>query len=57
MVKVLKCGDVMPGCEWSARAESEEKLLQRAAEHAREAHGIDVTPEVAAKVRAAIRDE
>ncbi len=57
MVKVLNCGDIMPGCDWSAKAESEEKLLKRAADHAREAHDLKITPEVAAKVRAAIHEE
>jgi len=33
MTKVLRCGDMMPGCEYVARAESEDELMQKAAEH------------------------
>ncbi|WP_112322734.1 DUF1059 domain-containing protein [Oceanibium sediminis] len=57
MTKVLKCGDLMPGCDFQAKAETEDEILQQAAQHAKEAHGMDVTPELAEKVKAAIRDE
>jgi len=55
--KVLKCGDLMPGCDFHAEGESADEVLQKAAAHAAEAHGItEVTPELAAKVKAAIKD-
>lgn len=58
MAKVLHCNDVVPDCEYVARGDSEQEVLQQAAEHARTAHNIaDVTPELADKVRSAIRDE
>ncbi len=57
MTHVLKCGDLMPGCAFEARAETETEVLEAAAAHAREAHGIDVTPELAEQVKAAIRLE
>ena len=58
MAKVLHCNDVVPNCEYVARGDSEQEVLQQAAEHARTAHHIaDVTPELADKVRSAIRDE
>ena len=57
MTKVLKCGDLMPGCDFEARGESEEDILQAAATHAKEVHGLDVTPELAEQVKAAIRQE
>ncbi len=57
MSKVMKCGDLMPGCDFEARADSEEKLLEAAAAHAKEAHGVEVTPELAEQVKAAIRLE
>ena len=57
MTKKMACGDVVPGCAWTASAGSEEKLLQQVAEHARDAHGVkEVTPELAAQVKAAIRE-
>ena len=57
MKKVLRCGDFMPGCDYEARAESEGELLQKAAQHAREAHGIETTPELIQQVKSKIRDE
>jgi predicted small metal-binding protein len=57
MSKTLKCGDLMPGCDFVAHGESEEEVLQKAAAHAKEAHGIEeVTDELAAQVRAKISD-
>jgi predicted small metal-binding protein len=58
MAKVLHCNDVVPNCEYVARGDSDQEVLQQAAEHARTTHNIaDVTPELADKVRSAIRDE
>ena len=58
MSKVLRCADVVGSCDFVARGDSEQEILRQASEHARSAHNIDeITPEVAEKVRAAIRDE
>ena len=58
MSKVLRCADVVGSCDFVARGDSEQEILQKASEHARSAHNIDeITPDVAEKVRAAIRDE
>jgi len=58
MAKVMKCGDIVPGCTFVARGETEEQVLTRTAEHAKEDHGMDSIPtEVLAKVKAAIHDE
>ena len=57
MTKVLRCGDLMPGCDFKASAATEDEILQAAAAHAKEAHGLEVTPELAEKVRGAIKDE
>ena len=38
MTKVLKCGDLMPGCTFQAKAETEAEVLQPAAAHAKQAH-------------------
>jgi len=56
MGKVLRCGDLVKGCSFEARG-SEEEILQKAGPHAKEAHGMEVTPELVAAVRGAIRDE
>jgi predicted small metal-binding protein len=58
MAKVLRCRDVGVACDWEARGETVEEVLAKAAEHARKEHGItDITPEMAAKVKAAIKEE
>jgi len=57
MTKVLKCGDLMPGCTFQAKAETEAEVLQAAAAHAKQAHGMEATPELVEKVKAAIREE
>jgi predicted small metal-binding protein len=57
MAKQLKCGDLMPGCNFVARGASEQEVMKAAAEHAKKAHGIEqITPELAAKVKGAIKD-
>jgi predicted small metal-binding protein len=58
MPKLLECAKVDPssGCQHVVRGETEEEVLQKAAQHAQE-HGIqDVTPEVMERVKANIRD-
>ena len=58
MAKVLKCGDVVPGCDKVVRGENEQEVLARAAEHASHDHGLSSIPEdVLAKVKSAIHDE
>lgn len=58
MAKVLHCKDVGMDCDFVARAETEQEILQQAAAHAQTTHGMhDIPPEVVAKVRSVIRDE
>jgi predicted small metal-binding protein len=56
-MKVLKCSDVGFDCRAVVRAATEEDVLRQAAEHARTVHQVTVTPELATKVRAQIREE
>lgn len=57
MAKELRCRDVGFDCDGVIRADTMEQALQMAAHHAREEHGLDeITPEVLAKVKQAIRD-
>jgi predicted small metal-binding protein len=56
MTKVLKCGDLMPGCPFEARGETTEDILKQAAAHARDVHHITPTPELVEKVKSAIRE-
>ena len=58
MGKVLNCGDVKPGCNFEIRGNTEEEVLQKAAEHAKSEHGLEtIPPDVLAKVRGAIHDD
>lgn len=57
MTKELRCADIMTGCGFVARAETEQELVERGTEHARVAHGLlDLDPETEDRVRAAIHD-
>jgi predicted small metal-binding protein len=56
-MKQFRCGDVVLGCEWVTRSESEAALLEEIQSHAREAHGMDEVPaEVADQIHAAITE-
>ena len=56
MAKELHCRDVGMDCDFAARGNTEEEVLQQAATHARSAHQItEMTPELAQKVRSVIR--
>ena len=58
MAKVIRCKDAGFECDAVIRGETEEDALKQAAQHAKECHGLEtVTPEVADKVRAIMRDE
>jgi predicted small metal-binding protein len=58
MAKMIECAKVDPssGCTHVVRGNTEEEVLKGAAEHAKQ-HGIrEVSPELMAKVKGAIRD-
>jgi predicted small metal-binding protein len=58
MTKVLRCNDLMPGCTWEGRGDTETEILMQAAEHAKTAHNLsDISPEMISQVRGAIKDE
>lgn len=59
MAKTISCKDVgMVSCDFTARAETMEELMQAAAAHAKSAHGMDnIPPELLPLVKAAVRDE
>lgn len=55
-MKRIACADVVPDCTFTTSASTEEELLKQVAAHAATEHGVrEMTPELAAKVRAAIR--
>jgi len=54
--KYIACAEIVPDCPFTATAATEEDLLKQVVAHAAHDHGItEVTPELAAKVQAAIR--
>jgi predicted small metal-binding protein len=56
MAKQLRCRDVGLNCDFEARGDTVQEVLQQASEHARSVHQItDMPPELAAKVQAAVR--
>lgn len=58
MTKVVNCRDIGFDCDGVVRAETEEELLQKVAEHAKTVHNLDeVNDEVVAQVRSVIREE
>ena len=51
-MKEARCADAGMACDFVARAETEEEILKKVAEHARAKHGItQVTPELVQKVK------
>lgn len=57
MAKVLKCGDVAPGCSAVIEGKDVDELMVKAVEHAKKDHGMaTIPPEMASKVQAAIKD-
>ena len=57
-MKVLHCGDLMPGCKAVIEGRDMADVLKKGAEHAKTAHGMaTIPPDVAKKVQAAIKDK
>jgi predicted small metal-binding protein len=58
MAKVLRCGDLMPGCNAVIEGKDEAEVMAKGAEHAKTAHKMTaIPPDIAAKVKAAIKDK
>ena len=58
MAKTVSCRDVGMDCDFVAKGETEQDILRQAAEHARTVHNMtEIPPDVAEKLRGAIRDE
>ena len=57
MAKSIRCRDVGVDCDFEARADTVEELLQKCSQHAKSDHGMEqIPPDLAAKVQAAIRE-
>jgi predicted small metal-binding protein len=58
MTKVLRCGDLMPGCNTVLEGKDVNEVMAKGAEHAKKDHGINqIPPDMVAKVQAAIKDK
>ena len=54
--KHIACASIVPDCPFTASAATEEELIRKVAAHAAHDHKItEMTPELAAKVKAAIK--
>ncbi|MEO6329090.1 MAG: DUF1059 domain-containing protein [Ginsengibacter sp.] len=56
-MKTLHCRDAGFDCEGIIRGNSDNEVLNEAAQHALEVHGVSVTPELAEKLKTLIKDE
>ncbi len=58
MAKILRCGDLMPGCQTVIEGKDEAEVMRKGAEHAKTAHGMaSIPPDLAKKVQAAIKNK
>ena len=58
MAKVLYCNDLVPGCKFEARGDSEEEILAEVVDHIATVHNMaDISDEILAMVRNAIHEE
>ena len=57
MTKELHCGEIMEGCPEVIRGETEEEIMKKGAQHARDAHGVDkLDDDTVRAVKAKIRE-
>jgi predicted small metal-binding protein len=56
-MKVLRCQDAGFDCSKIIKAESEEEVLQQAAEHAKSVHQVEVSPPMVEQIRSLIKEE
>ena len=58
MAKIVSCREVGVDCDFVARGETVEDVLEQCGEHGRKEHSMNELPaDLADKVRGAIRDE
>jgi predicted small metal-binding protein len=58
VAKVLKCGDLMPGCDTVIEGKDAEEVLAKAEAHARKEHNMTIIlPSTITQMERAIRDK
>ena len=56
-MKTLACKDTgMMNCNWKGSAGSEDELLTKAVEHAKQQHHLDLTPQMKEEARKVIHE-
>jgi predicted small metal-binding protein len=56
-MKAIKCRDVGVDCDYEARGNTTEEVMQKLSEHARSEHSMrEISPDLQAKARKAMRD-
>lgn len=57
MAKVLKCGDLMPGCDTVIRGKDTDEVFAKAEAHARKDHNMMlIPPSVMSRIEECIKD-
>ncbi len=58
MAKAIYCKDAgFLDCPEVIRGQTEDEVIQKAAEHGKSAHDLELTPELAQQVKTLIKDE
>jgi predicted small metal-binding protein len=56
--KILRCGDIMPGCDKIIEGKSADEVFAKAEDHARKEHNMTIIlPSTMSQIEAAIRDK
>ncbi|MDB5025887.1 MAG: hypothetical protein JWP78_3642 [Mucilaginibacter sp.] len=55
-MKTLHCADAGFDCKAVIQADTEEEVLNQAAEHAKTVHNVSVTPEMAEQIKTLIKE-
>jgi predicted small metal-binding protein len=55
-MKQLRCRDAGFDCDAVVEGQTMEEVLAQAGPHAKEVHGVDVTPEMAESIAGKVRD-
>jgi predicted small metal-binding protein len=56
--KILRCADVMPGCDTIIEGKNAEEVFAKAEDHARKDHNMTIIlPSTMTQIEAAIRDK
>ncbi|MGB7022534.1 MAG: DUF1059 domain-containing protein [Candidatus Acidiferrales bacterium] len=58
MSKILRCSELIPGCDFVARADTDEEVIEQAAKHVRGKHNMQkMSAGVVAIIRGVIHDD